>query len=109
MTAINPDAIPAQLKAIPFVVLKHNCVDSPDFDWTVPGYCIPDLRYFCEHPIPQGSEYQFFGIYPTEQAAHAATKADYRLTEHGSAIDEFLTSLLEQLDRADDRKAGGAL
>lgn len=98
----------AELQAIPFVVLKHSRVDSPDFNWAVPGYCIPDLRYFCDHPIPLGSEYRFFGIYPSEQAAFAAAQADHRLTEHGNATGKFLAALEDQLDRAGRRKAGGA-
>ena len=106
---LNPDGIPAELQAEPYVVLKHTRADSPDFNWSVPAYCIPDLRYFCDHPIPPGSEYWFFGIYPSKQAAFAAAQTDRRLTEHGRAEWEFLTALEDRLDHADPaRKSGGA-
>ena len=83
----------------PHVVLKHDRADSPYFNWSVPAYCIPDLRYFCDNPIPPGSEYRFFGIYASERAAFAAAQDDRRMTEHGRAEWEFLTALECRLDR----------
>ena len=65
----------------PYVVLKHNRADSPDFNWSFQAYCIQDLRHFCDNPIPPGSEYRFFGIYASKRAAFAAAQADRRLTE----------------------------
>lgn len=81
----------------PHVVLKHDRVDSPDFNWEVPGYCIPSLRYFCDNPIPHGSEYQFFGIYPNEKEAFAASQADHLLTAHGRATKAFLADVEARL------------
>ena len=80
----------AELTALPHVVLKHGRVDSPGFNWSVPGYCIPSLRYFCDNPIPPDSEYRFFGIYPSEQSAFTAARADHGVTAHGSAWMTFL-------------------
>ena len=105
----TPPDEPDELQAEPYVVLKHNFADSPDFNWSVPAYCIPDLRYFCDNPIPPGSEYRFFGIYASKRTAFAAAQADRRLTEHGRAEWEFLTDLEGRLDHAEHaRKAGGA-
>ncbi len=88
--------IPAELRNIPHVVLKHDRVDSPEFNWIIPGYCIPDLRYFCDNPIPPDSEYRLFGIYPSERAAFTAAQADYGLTPHGRAMMTFLADLEAQ-------------
>lgn len=95
-SVFHPKNVPAELTSLPHVVLKHDRVDSPDFNWIVPGYCIPSLRYFCDNPLPSGSEYRFFGIYPSERAAFAASRVDHGLTAHGRATMTFLANLEAQ-------------
>lgn len=88
--SVNTPLTSRQSPVTAHVVLKHCDVDSPDFNWIVPGYCIPSLDYFCDHPLPPDSDYRFFGIYPSEKAAFAAAHTDHGLTVHGRAWMTFL-------------------
>lgn len=69
---LHLENIPAELRAIPHVVLKHDRASSRKCKTP---YFIGPMCLYCESP-PRNPALKLFGVYPSLNAAIAAVQAD---------------------------------